>query len=395
MASPITGRSSFESLPKPFNNAVNASKNIYDDVLNKNILMGKGSLTDWYQFEDMVFRLSVFQDRMAKGWSISDAALDARKSFIDYNIDAPAINWMRNTVTPFIAYTYRIIPILAETAIVRPWKYAKYAALGYGLNKMGDLVGGGDEEAERSVMPERKQGRFMDMPFLPHRNLKFPVPAFGEEKEAKPVYVNLTRWVPGGDIFDMGTPGIPGLPAPLQPNFGLGGEILFPMLGYDLFKGEKIKGQTGILADDLGVRAEVLRDKVIPNIPFLLGSYSSKKLEMARKGEESPFKTQQSELLTLFNTLGFKFEQADVEKLASTKVLEMKRKLKGYKEQIRIAQNKYRNGLINEKTLDKTLDKILDKIGILSDKYNLKLDLVDRSVFRKPVTIPNLFEKKN
>ena len=83
------------------------------------------------------------------------------------------------------------------------------------------------------------------------------------------------------------------------------------------------------------------------------------------------------------------------EKLASTKVLEMKRKLKGYKEQIRIAQNKYRNGLINEKTLDKTLDKILDKIGILSDKYNLKLDLVDRSVFRKPVTIPNPFEKKN
>jgi hypothetical protein len=60
---------------------------------------------------------------------VQDAALDARKSFIDYNIDAPAINWMRNTVTPFLAYTYRIIPILAETAIVRPWKYAKYAAL--------------------------------------------------------------------------------------------------------------------------------------------------------------------------------------------------------------------------------------------------------------------------
>ena len=92
-------------------------------------------------------------------------------SFIDYNIDAPAINWMRNTITPFLAYTYRIIPILAETAIVRPWKYAKYAALGYGLNQMGDLVGGGDEEAERALMPERKQGSFFGMPFLPYRNI--------------------------------------------------------------------------------------------------------------------------------------------------------------------------------------------------------------------------------
>jgi len=374
------------------NNSVNTASQIYKEIRAKNIL---SNATEWYRFEDQVFRLSVYQDRLAKGYSPIDAALDARKSFVDYNIDAPVINMLRNTATPFLAYTYRIIPILAETAVMRPWKYAKYAVLGYGLNWMGDIVGGGNEDAERAVMPERKQGRFMDMPFMPHRNLKFPVPAFGEGKEAKPVYVNLTRWVPGGDIFDMGNPGIPGLPAPLQPSFGLGGEVLFPMLGYDLFKGEKIKGQTGILADDFGVRAEVLRDKIIPNIPFLPGSYSSKKLEMARKGEESPFKTQQSELLTLFNTLGFKFEQADVQKLASTKVLEMKRKLKGYKEQIRITQNKYRNGLINEKTLDETLDKILDKIGILSDKYNVKLDLADSSVFRKPLTIPNPFEKKN
>jgi len=85
--------------------------------------------------------------------SPAEAALDARRAFIDYNIDAPAINWMRNTITPFLAYTYRIVPILAETAIVRPWKYAKWAGLGYGLNKLGSLYGGGYEEAERAVMP--------------------------------------------------------------------------------------------------------------------------------------------------------------------------------------------------------------------------------------------------
>ena len=84
-----------------FNNSVNAAKNIYQDGVLKNKL-GLETLTRWYGFEDAVFRLSVFQDRLAKGWSTADAALDARKSFIDYNIDAPAINWMRNTITPVL-----------------------------------------------------------------------------------------------------------------------------------------------------------------------------------------------------------------------------------------------------------------------------------------------------
>ncbi len=192
----------------PCNNSVNSARNVFDDLKKKNVLT---TLTEWYRFEDSVFRLSVFQDRISKGWSLPDAALDARKSFIDYNIDAPAINWMRNTITPFLAYTYRVIPILAETAIVRPWKYAKWAALGYGLNKMGDLVSGGDEEAERAVMPERKQGKFFNVGFLPHRNIKIPIPKFGKDQAS--YYVDLTRWVPGGDVMALeGT--IPGLPAP-------------------------------------------------------------------------------------------------------------------------------------------------------------------------------------
>lgn len=84
----------------PFNNSVSMARNVFRDSVVEGKL-GLTKLTDWYRFEDAVFRLSVFQDRLAKGWKIQDAALDARKSFIDYNIDAPAINWARNTITPF------------------------------------------------------------------------------------------------------------------------------------------------------------------------------------------------------------------------------------------------------------------------------------------------------
>jgi len=368
-----------------FNNASNAVNNVFNDIKAKNILMGKGSLTDWYRYEDAVFRLSVFQDRMAKGWSISDSALDARKSFIDYNIDAPAINWMRNTITPFLAYTYRIIPILAETAIVRPWKYAKYAALGYGLNKLGDLVGGGDEEAERAVMPERKQGRFLGLPFLPYRNIKIPVPP---DEEGNPYYMDFTRFVPGGDILDLhGT--IPGIPAPLQPSGGLGGEVIFPLVGFDLWKNERLKGQVGTLQEDIPIRFKAILEKLTPNIPFLPGSYSSKKLERTRKGMESAFRPEQSEFVALMQTLGFKIEKADLEKLTAGKVFELKRKLKGFKEQMDLYRKKYREGVMNEETVTKKINEVAEKMRKIAERYGVAFEL---ATYAKEE--PGLFDKK-
>ena len=375
----------FDESIDPFNNSVNAAKNIYDDVLKKNVLVGQGSLTDWYRFEDMVFRLSVFQDRISKGWSLADSALDARKSFIDYNIDAPAINWMRNTITPFLAYTYRIIPILAETAVVRPWKYAKWAAIGYGLNKMGDLVGGGDEEAERAVMPERKQGKFLGFPFLPYRNIKIPYPP---DKDGNTYYMDFTRFVPGGDVLDLhGT--IPGLPAPLQPSGGLAGEVIFPLAGWDLFRQEKIKGQTGIAGEDLPIRFKAILEKLTPNIPLLPGSYSSRKLEKTRKGMKSPFRAEQSEFVALMQTLGFKVEKADLEKLTAGKVFELKRKLKGFEEQMNLLRKKHRDGVINEETVKKKINEVADKMRKVAERYGVAFEL---ATYAKEE--PGLFDRK-
>ena len=366
----------FDESGNVMDNAARAANNVFNDVKSKNIF---SSLTKFYQFEDQVFRLSVFQDRLSKGFSPQDAALDARKSFIDYNIDAPAINWMRNTVTPFLAYTYRIIPILAETAIVRPWKYAKYAALGYGLNKMGGIVGGGDEEAERAVMPERKQGEFLNMGFLPFRNIKVPIPP---GKDDKPYYMDFTRFVPGGDILDLnGT--LPGVPAPLQPSGGLAGEILFPLAGYDLFQRKKIEGQTGIPNEDWAIRLGAIKDKLMPNIPFVPGSYSSKKLERTRKGMESPFRPEQSEMVSLAQALGFKIEKADIEKLKAGKAFELKRKLDGYKEQINLQRKKYRDGLISQETAQVEIEKIAGKMEELAAKYGVAFEKADYAKNKK------------
>ena len=363
-----------------------AALNTYKDVLKNNPL---AKLTDWYRFEDHVFRLSVFQDRLAKGYTAAEAGLDARRSFVDYNINAPAINWMRLTMTPFLAYTYRIIPILAETAIVRPWKYFKYAALGYGLNALGDFIGGGDEKAERALMQEKEKGRFI-FDFMPFREIKLPDPKTDDKPFEGPKYVNLTRFVPGGDIFDIGGNTIPFLPAPVQPNFGLMGELLSSALGYDLYSQRKTRGLGINDYEDLKVKSTDLFNSLLPNIPFFPGSYSTQRIQSARRGEESAYRSKETELGALFNALGFKVQTKSIEKLEALKAGELRRKLKGAQQQIQDLNNKLTKGLITEKKYYKELAKEEKLIEKIASKYDDIFSVFKSVNYRQPLRIDEI-----
>ena len=347
-------------------NATLISKGFFEDVILKNKL-GAQKLSDWYGTEDSIFRLALYIDRRQKGFSKVDAARDARKSFIDYNITAPAINHLRNLPTPFLAYTYRVIPILAETAVVRPWKYAKYATLGYMLNNLGELLGEGDAEAERAAMTKEKQGRVFGLPILPHRNIKLPT------KDSS-TYVDITRFVPGGDIFDLNSGTIPLVPQPLQMNFGVAGDVLFPMLGFDLFRGDKIKGQGVSEFDDFAIRAKFGLSRLIPNFPFVPGSYSTQRIARARD-DKSPLARNETELVALLNILGVKIEEADIGRLRTIKGMEYRRRLKGIQDQIRAVYSKSSKGAINKEKRDKELAELNDKFKTLSNTYSKALNM--------------------
>jgi len=235
-------------------------------------------------------------------------------------------------------------------------------------------------------MPERKSGRFLNMGFLPFRNIKMPVLP---DKDGNPLYMDFTRFVPGGDIMDLnGT--LPGVPAPLQPSGGLAGEILFPLAGYDLFRQQKIKGLTGNYSEDWMVKLEAIKNKLIPNIPFVPGTYSTKKIERARGGMESAFRPDQTEFYALAQSLGFKIEKADIDKLKAGKAFELKRKLDGYKEQMNIYRKKFRDGLINEDTARVEIEKIAGKMEELAAKYGVAFEKADYAQNKKP-----LFGEKN
>ena len=364
-----------------------AAVSVFEDIRKNNPL---AKLTDWYRFEDHVFRLSVFQDRLAKGYTAAEAGLDARRSFIDYNINAPAINWMRQTMTPFLAYTYRIVPILAETAVVRPWKYFKYAALGYGLNSMGNMLGGGDEKAERALMQEKEKGRFI-FDFMPYRQVKLPTVKTDDAPFEGPKYINLTRFVPGGDIFDIGGNLIPFLPAPIQPNFGLGGEVLSSLLGFDMYGQRKTRGLGINDYEDLKVKGKDLIQDLTPNIPFLPGSYATQRIDTARKGQaESPYRAKETELGALFRSLGFKIETKSIEKLEALKAGELNRKLRGIREQIQDQINKLNRGLITEEQFDRKIDKLNNLIEKTAEKYDEAFSVYKVENYKQPVRIDEI-----
>ena len=362
-----------------FENATGIAKNMYTDLILKE-KVGLQKLSDWYRSEDAIFRLALFMDRLNKGFSPADAALDARKSFIDYNISAPGINALRNLPTPFLAYTYRVIPILAETAVVRPWKFAKYAVLGYMLNNLGALLGEGDEEAERAAASQNRQGRVFGLPILPHRSIKLPT-------QDKSRYIDITRYVPGGDVLDLGQGTIPGLPAPLQPSFGLAGDLLFPLIGYDIFKGDKLRGQGVSMFDDMLIRGKAVVEKNIPNFPFVPGAYSTRKIEEARVGD-SPLKATDSELLAFANSIGIKIREVDLTKERRIKTFEFSKRVRGIREQLTTQANKYRNGSISIEEYRKKEKELTDKYNKIEARYVKALNLPIKDRVLPKIGIP-------
>lgn len=355
-----------------WSNSVSIAKNIYNKVLNNSIT---GTLEDWYRLEDHIFRLNAFAHRIRMGDTFEDAAMFARKNFIDYDIDAPVINWARNTVTPFLAFSYRIIPLLVESAVLRPHKYFKYAALGYGLNKFEEMYGGQEAKVERALLPEYEAGNILDLPFMPKKTIRIPV----KDENGRPKFLNIQRLFPGGDAFSWsGGNLVPFLPEPLQPSAGLGGDVISSLIGYDLFLQRREPGRgTGNVLEESGLALGSLGKKLIPNFPFIPGAYSTQKLERALREEESPYRVPQTEFEALLNSFGFKVSNKSIATLTVRAKADLQKKISLERYKIKIARQRLNNSQITMADYDRILSDKRKKIYDLIDEYKLRLEGFD------------------
>jgi len=386
-------------------NAQKYSYQTFKGLAKKGYEMTAKKLEDIYQLEDQAFRMGLFMDRINKGMSPAEAAADAKKWFINYDINAPIINTMRRYPTPFLSYTYRVTPLLAEAAIKRPWKYAKWATGAYVLNEAGKELGSGNEERERVLMRENLKVGMFGMPFMPSTSIKTPFTSKREglAGDKVPLYMDVKRFIPGGDVFaldeDKGI-GIPipftggekslKLPSTLTPSFGALGETLIPLMTrVDPFTMRQIEG-IGLGKDDAVIMQHII-SRLTPNIPStaftmpLFGeslnnydpfssTFSSKKIKEAFRqttsGKSAQYATSYTPFEAIISAFGFKLTPMDMTKLSGIQDAEFRRKYAKAKKEISFITKQLEQDRIKLPEAEEKVKDIYDRMIELEQDYS-------------------------
>ncbi len=258
-----------------------------------------GALIDMYQAEDDVFRLAAWLKAKEDGADDMTAGKGARKSFLDYHINAPWIQAMRQSAWPFISFTYRAVPMLIETAATKPHKLLKLMALAGGLNALGVAIGGGGDDEERKLLPEEKAGKIWGM--VP-KLIRMP----WNDAQGSPVYLDIRRFVPVGDVFDIGAghSAVPLLPymVPGGP-LALIGEVV---LNRSQFTGKSINLETDTPVQKATKLADYLYKAFAPNVLGLPGTYATTGVLDAANGKTDAFGREQSVAQSMASSFGVK-----------------------------------------------------------------------------------------
>jgi hypothetical protein len=264
-------------------------------------------MIDMYRIEDEVFRMATYMRRRSLGEEVEDSALQARQQFLDYDIRAPWVNKARRTVLPFIAYTYRAVPVIAQSLSLRPWKLAKYFLIAQAANYLAYMMEPGDEDKERrSIRDEERGYTWVGTP----RMLRMPY----RDAHGNPVFLDVRRWIPAGDIFDInqGHSAI-SLPAPL----GMGGPIMLAMelaLSRSAFTGDDIVNElTDTPMERVGKTGDFLWKSWMPSAAWVPWSWYWNKIGLAISDAVDPQGRQYPVPEAVASSFGVKLKPQDVE----------------------------------------------------------------------------------
>jgi hypothetical protein len=311
-----------------------------------------------YQMEDEFFRMATYIRRRQQGMSPMEAGVDARDQFLNYDIRAPWVNSARRSVLPFAAYTYRAVPIMAKTAMVRPWKIAKYMLLAYGVNQLAYMLAPSDddEDRERRSMRKEEQGttwiqapRMLRMPYV--------------DENGNPVFLDIRRWIPAGDVFDVNqnSPAID-LPGWIQPT----GPVLMAFelaLNKQAFTGKEI---TNDKTDDFWDKASKIGDYAwkgwMPSAAWVPGSWYWTKIEDAikgvrEKGTDRPTTVPQAVL----QSVGVKLKAQDVQQGFENHGYEFDAIERALKKEINTLKKDRKRGKIDESDYKEAFERLQRK----------------------------------
>lgn len=233
-----------------------------------------------YRFEDDFFKYLIYRDARKNGLSPDDAVDYATKYIFTYDDLPKGARTVRDLAIPFFAYTYKAVPALTHTLFNYPWRFAAPAAAIGGVNALAYALAASDdddewykqfaksenwteflkgsinttskigsfglydgplnekgkaiEEEERKNLPPWMQGRGA---LGTQKSIRLGT----DEKTQLPVYMDVSRMIPGGDIFDVTNQadGVP-VPAPIMPSNPVLTTIAAMFWNKDTFTGKEV-----------------------------------------------------------------------------------------------------------------------------------------------------------
>lgn len=355
-----------------------------------------GRVIDAYQQEDSIFRFGIYLDRVKAGMSPEDAAAEAKKWLIDYEINAPIIQTMRNTTHPFIAYSYRAIPLLAESAAMRPWKYAKWAAMGHAVNEYGEAEGTGDTELERKMLPESQKGNWFGVPVMPPNMIKLPT-------EDRSEYIDVKRFIPGGDVFattEATGRRVEFLPQALQPGGPMFDAFTILQEGRDPFTGQDLPGlnigatEAEMRSNNAAIKASKFMTSLLPNLPGIPGTAATEKFKRAGVEAESITRPPITMTDAVLQTFGIKITPVDVEKLTVQQQFAMQRERDAVANVYKKKASQFEQGLISEEEFTKASEEFNQRLEQISEKYAKRMEPTEKNVKKESPQIEPI-QKEN
>jgi hypothetical protein len=280
---------------------------------------------------------------------------------------------------------YGVVPRLAETAVKKPMKLAKWALIWHGLNQAGEHMSDMTKEdiayQRKAGMADYQRRSLMGLPFMPEAGIKMPDKI--SPKTMDDWYLDIGRMIPGGDIFGMtegGAGQVPFLPQSLQPSFGAAGAIGSAVWGMDPFKG--IVRQRGPSLSDKTIEgAQYLAKQFIPNLPVPTGlipgvpdiTYSGAKLTRALRGGPQPSKDYHTTASALMSSFGVKTTPVSTAKGIQRKRMKHEQDMKALDQQIQTAKRQVMSREMTRVEFSNLIKKLTRRKVELTKKFAQKV----------------------
>lgn len=319
--------------------------------------------TELYAAEDNVFRLAAFMKKVGElqerdkaatpsEQNIKDGAKFAREAFLDYDIDSKAVRVLRQSVMPFVSWTYAIMPVLGRIALYQPWKIANVLTAYYLLDvALASMAGGDDEEARKKGQDWVRERMFGVGPYM---NIR--IPFMGDDKN--PVYYRLGDYVPLASSFKGLPNGFMGqswIPQALTPGGPFVSAVLGIVGGVDPYTGKDIHKRTDTDLDKLWNITKFTYDLTMP--PAVSSRQISKVNDIIdeKRGVTGVLPSG----LPLARTFGLKFYDYNVPESEAIQSMVAKRIERDFKDEIRkLRRDEMRKGTPDFEGLNDTIQRL-------------------------------------